>query len=102
MIYHRRALLASLIACAGLATVPALALAADAYPAQPITLVVPFQPGGGTDAVARSFAKAAEKHFPKGMIVLNKSGAGGAVRSEERRVGKECRARWVAGHASTK
>lgn len=79
MIYHRRALLASLIACAGLATVPALALAADAYPAQPITLVVPFQPGGGTDAVARSFAKAAEKHFPKGMVVLNKSGAGGAV-----------------------
>ena len=79
MIYPRRALLASLLACAGLATIPALAVAADNYPAQPITLVVPFQPGGGTDAVARSFAKAAEKHFPKGMIVLNKSGAGGAV-----------------------
>lgn len=79
MMHPRRAVLASIIACAGLIAAPALATAASEWPTQPITLVVPFQPGGGTDAVARSFAKAAGKYFPKGMIVLNKSGAGGAV-----------------------
>ena len=79
MIHQRRATLACLLACIGLPLLPAPGNAQSAYPSQPITLVVPFQPGGGTDAVARTFAKVSDKYFPKGMIVLNKSGAGGAV-----------------------
>ena len=73
--FHRRILVASM-ALASLA--PGIALAAD-YPSRPIELVVPFQPGGGTDAVARAFGAAAQKHFPKGVVVINKSGASGGI-----------------------
>lgn len=75
--FHRRTLIASMmLAAASLA--PGLALAAD-YPSRPIELVVPFQAGGGTDAVARAFGVAAQKHFPKGVVVVNKSGASGGI-----------------------
>ena len=47
------------------------ALAAD-FPARQIELIVPFQPGGGTDGVARAFGEAARKHIPQSIVVLNK------------------------------
>ncbi|APW37448.1 ABC transporter substrate-binding protein [Rhodoferax koreense] len=49
------------------------------FPSKPIELIVPFQPGGGTDALARSFADATRKHMSQSMIVNNKAGASGAV-----------------------
>ena len=49
------------------------------FPTKPIELIVPFQPGGGTDALARSFADATRKHMSQSMIVNNKAGASGAV-----------------------
>jgi tripartite-type tricarboxylate transporter receptor subunit TctC len=49
------------------------------FPNRPIELVVPFQPGGGTDALARSFADATRKHMPQSMIIVNKPGASGAI-----------------------
>ena len=49
------------------------------FPNHPIELVVPFQPGGGTDALARSFADATRKHTPQTMIIVNKPGASGAI-----------------------
>ncbi|MDB5848846.1 MAG: transporter substrate-binding protein [Rhodoferax sp.] len=49
------------------------------FPNHPIELVVPFQPGGGTDALARSFADATRKHMPQSMIIVNKPGASGAI-----------------------
>ncbi|MBK6007231.1 tripartite tricarboxylate transporter substrate binding protein [Ramlibacter ginsenosidimutans] len=55
------------------------AQAQSAYPSHPVELVVPFQAGGGTDALARSFAEAARKHMPQPIVVLNKAGASGAV-----------------------
>lgn len=55
------------------------AQAESAFPSRPVELVVPFQAGGGTDAVARSFAEAARKHMPQSVIVVNKAGASGAV-----------------------
>ena len=54
------------------------ALAAD-FPARQIELIVPFQPGGGTDGVARAFGEAARKHIPQSIVVLNKPGASGAI-----------------------
>ncbi|SPR96386.1 Bug family tripartite tricarboxylate transporter substrate binding protein [Cupriavidus taiwanensis] len=50
-----------------------------AYPNHNIELVVPFQAGGGTDALARAFAESARKHLPQNIIVINKPGASGAI-----------------------
>jgi tripartite-type tricarboxylate transporter receptor subunit TctC len=73
---NRRALLAL---AALLSTVAGSSHAQADYPGRPIELVVPFQAGGGTDVVARSFAEAAGKHMPQSMIVVNKAGASGAI-----------------------
>lgn len=59
-------------------TAPATAQTVD-YPNRPIELVVPFQPGGGTDALARAFAEAARKQVPPGIVIVNKPGASGAI-----------------------
>ncbi|KQP22459.1 tripartite tricarboxylate transporter substrate binding protein [Pseudorhodoferax sp. Leaf267] len=67
---------------AGLAAVPFLAGTAFAqsdFPNKPIELVVPFQPGGGTDALARSFADATRKHTSQSFIIVNKPGASGSI-----------------------
>ena len=77
MIQNRRKLLTALMAAA-VSVLPSFTHA-GAYPERPIELVVPFQAGGGTDAVARAFAKASQKHFPKGVVVLNKAGASGSI-----------------------
>jgi tripartite-type tricarboxylate transporter receptor subunit TctC len=50
-----------------------------AYPTKPITLVVPFPPGGGTDTVGRPLASVAHNHLGQPMVVINKGGGGGAV-----------------------
>lgn len=78
MIKHRRHALVAGLAFAACALGPQLAIAND-YPDRPIELVVPFQAGGGTDAVARAFGVAAQKHFPKGVVVVNKAGASGGI-----------------------
>lgn len=75
---RRLAVLAMLPAAAALAAGQAVAQARD-FPSKPIELVVPFQPGGGTDALARAFADATRKHMPQSMIVVNKPGASGAI-----------------------
>jgi tripartite-type tricarboxylate transporter receptor subunit TctC len=54
-------------------------LAADAYPTRPIQVIVPFPPGGVADLVARPFATAMEKQLKQPVVVVNKTGAGGAV-----------------------
>ncbi|MGH8833232.1 MAG: tripartite tricarboxylate transporter substrate binding protein [Polaromonas sp.] len=53
------------------------------YPSHPVELVVPFQPGGGTDALARAFAEATRKHMPQSMVIVNKPGASGAIGWQE-------------------
>jgi tripartite-type tricarboxylate transporter receptor subunit TctC len=51
----------------------------SAYPTKPITLVVPFPPGGGADTVGRPLASVAHQHLGQPMVVINKAGGGGAV-----------------------
>ena len=51
------------------------AIAQD-YPTQPVKLVVPFPAGGGTDALARWFAKGLEAKFGQPFVVENRAGSG--------------------------
>jgi tripartite-type tricarboxylate transporter receptor subunit TctC len=49
------------------------------YPAKPITMIVPFPPGGVADIVGRPLAAAMEKTLGQPVVVVNRPGAGGAV-----------------------
>jgi tripartite-type tricarboxylate transporter receptor subunit TctC len=72
----RRALLA-LTALASLAASP-WALA-QSWPTKPVNIVVPFPPGGGTDAFARPLFALMTKNVGKQFIIDNKGGAGGTL-----------------------
>jgi tripartite-type tricarboxylate transporter receptor subunit TctC len=73
-------MLARLAACALLALVlPAAALAQDPYPSKPITMVVPFPPGGQADLSARPLAAAMSQILKQPVVVLNRAGAAGAI-----------------------
>jgi len=72
-------LLATLV-LAGIATLPLLPAAhADSFPDKPITLVIPFPPGGPTDAMARTLAAEMKDRLGQPMIVENRAGAGGNI-----------------------
>jgi len=62
-----------------LAFVAAPTLAQDAYPSRPITMIVPFPPGGVADITGRPTAAAMEKLLKQPVVVTNRPGAGGAV-----------------------
>ena len=53
--------------------------AAQSYPSKPITTVVGFEPGGGTDTVARIVGKALGEQLGQQIVVENKAGAGGTI-----------------------
>ncbi|HSD99655.1 MAG TPA: tripartite tricarboxylate transporter substrate binding protein [Burkholderiales bacterium] len=53
--------------------------AQEAFPARPINLVSPYPPGGAADLTARPLAPALEKILKQPVIVVNRTGAGGAV-----------------------
>jgi tripartite-type tricarboxylate transporter receptor subunit TctC len=55
------------------------AVADEPYPTRPITIVVPFPPGGIADVTARPLAAAMERAFKQPVVVTNKAGAAGAV-----------------------
>src|SRR3982751_5835003 len=57
----------------------AIAFAQDAYPSKPITMVVPFPPGGVADIVARPAADAMSRYLKQPVIIENKAGAGGGI-----------------------
>ncbi|MDQ8000879.1 MAG: tripartite tricarboxylate transporter substrate binding protein, partial [Pseudomonadota bacterium] len=74
----------ALAATAAIALGAALPAAAQSdFPSKPIELLVPYQPGGGTDALARAFADASRKFIQQSIVVVNKPGAGGAIGWQE-------------------
>jgi tripartite-type tricarboxylate transporter receptor subunit TctC len=55
---------------------------AQPYPSRPINMVVGFEPGGGTDTVARIIAKTLGEQLGQQVIVSNKAGAGGSIATD--------------------
>jgi tripartite-type tricarboxylate transporter receptor subunit TctC len=49
------------------------------YPARPITLIVPFAPGGSTDVIARVVGEAMHKELGQPVVIENRAGAGGSL-----------------------
>jgi tripartite-type tricarboxylate transporter receptor subunit TctC len=68
-----------LVAAFSWALLAPAALAQEAFPAHPVTMVVPFPPGGVADLTARPVASAMERALKQPVVVTNKTGAGGAV-----------------------
>lgn len=54
---------------------------ADTWPAKPVSLVVPFPPGGSSDMIARTLATKLQDKLGGSFVVENKAGAGGTVGS---------------------
>jgi len=70
---RRHALAALVLSFAGLAAAQA------PYPTKPITMIVPFPPGGLADIVARPVAEAMSRDLGQSVVIENKSGAGGGI-----------------------
>lgn len=74
-IFSRRAVLAAVLVSAA----APCAIAQAAYPDQPLKLIVPFPPAGGTDSVARLIAERIQAATGWTFVVDNKAGAGGNI-----------------------
>ncbi len=74
---HRDVLAAALLGLCGMAA--CYAAAADAYPARPVTIIVPFTPGGSTDILARYEAEVLQRDLHGTFVVENRPGAGGEI-----------------------
>ena len=74
----RRQFLHLTAAAAALPALPHIARA-QAYPSRPVRVIVPFAPGGQTDAIARLMAQKLSEHFDKQLYVENMPGAGGNI-----------------------
>ena len=56
--------------------------AAQTFPSQPIHMVVPFPPGGGTDALARAIQEPLQRALGQTVIIDNRGGGGGSIGHE--------------------
>lgn len=73
----RRALLKAAASTGAMWSLPVMSQ--SAWPARPVTMIVPFPAGGGTDAFARPIAAQFAKLTGKTLVIDNKGGAGGTV-----------------------
>jgi tripartite-type tricarboxylate transporter receptor subunit TctC len=64
-----------------LASFAAMSVAMAQYPSRPVTMIVPFPPGGSLDTVARQIAASVAGNLGQNVIIENKVGAGGTIGS---------------------
>src|SRR3954464_7852042 len=75
----------TIVALAGLpaaALLAGIACAEDAYPSRPITLIVPFPPGGSADVVIRPVAAKGAEALKQPIVIDNRSGGGGNIAAQ--------------------
>lgn len=72
---------ATMLLLGGIAAAPQAA-AQQGWPNKPVRLIVPFPPGGGTDAFARPLAKVLSQKLGQPLIIDNRGGAGGTLGAE--------------------
>ncbi len=77
-ITRRQALVGSAASIAGSLAAPWVQ-AQNTWPTRPVTVIVPFPPGGGTDAFARPLFAAMTRNLGKQFVIDNKGGAGGTL-----------------------
>ena len=66
-----------------LVLVSGLAVAQESYPSRAVTMIVPFPPGGVADIVGRPLASMMEKTLKHPVVIVNRTGAGGALGMRE-------------------
>lgn len=76
---RRRALLQAGAACAASLALPRALAQAAGWPTRPVTVIVPFPPGGGTDAFARPLFALVTRNAGRQFVLDNKGGAGGTL-----------------------
>ena len=76
---NRRHLLARFAAAGAALVLAGTAWSQSSYPDKPITMIVPFPPGGVADTVARPVAEALARELKQPVVVENRAGAGGAL-----------------------
>jgi tripartite-type tricarboxylate transporter receptor subunit TctC len=76
--HPRRRFLGLAVGAAALPAVSRIAWA-QVYPSRPITMVVPFPPGGQTDVIARNLAERLKASLGQPVIIENVTGAGGSI-----------------------
>jgi tripartite-type tricarboxylate transporter receptor subunit TctC len=72
---RRRALLRTALFAGAAGALPGLSLAQGHYPSRPITMVVPFPPGGPTDVVARLIGERLAQALKQAVVIENRPGA---------------------------
>lgn len=92
--FRLRTVLATTLLC-----VAAASAMAQWKPDRPITLIVPWAPGGSTDQVSRVTAAELEKHLGQKIVILNQPGASGSVGTKNAMAAPADGYTWTAGGA---